>query len=174
MKLKNYLLKICAIALLLSLTSCGEWVKAMIDKSKALKVITIENGAIPPEFGRNKTTLLCQIEGRKNHDKYVIKNVSENYHGKSVFIQKHMLNSEEYEDVSKYRYYFSIDKEVKKSTSFNVATGRNETHNIVTTSYYILDRKEDIAYECPMKSNAFGKMIKAYMTNLEAVRLKHE
>lgn len=174
MKLKNNLLKICAIALLVLMTSCGEWVSAMIDKSKALKVITIENEAIPPEFGQNNTTLLCMLNGNKGHDKGMIKNVPEKYHGKCEFVQKRELNSEKYEDVSKYRYYFYIDKEVKKSTSRNLSTGRYETHNIVTTSYFIIDRKEDIAYECPMKSNAYGKMIKAYMTNLEAVRLKYE
>jgi hypothetical protein len=51
---KKISLIICSIALLFIVSSCGSIVKNM-----AISRITVENKAIPPDFGKNDETNYC-------------------------------------------------------------------------------------------------------------------
>jgi len=43
-------------------------------EKKAEKKLTVENGAIPSDFGKNNVTMLVVRSGKNNYDKYLIKN----------------------------------------------------------------------------------------------------
>ncbi|WP_027002418.1 hypothetical protein [Hugenholtzia roseola] len=168
MKLKNYYLAICSVALLFLSTSCGQFVKLM-----AVSAIKIEKGAIPPNFGKDESTLICVITGKKSYDKHVKKQVSNEYHGKYEFVLRDQVNSDKYKDKSKYRYVFDLNTIHKSRATYNTTT--TYYSDITTTaSYYILDRRTNIVYRSPVTSSFYSKLIQAYMINLEAVRLKNQ
>ena len=132
-------------------------------KSYALSKITVENGAIPPDFGKDETILLCIVYDRRSYDRYLKKHVTKRYHGKYEFVERGNVH-EKYANASKYRYKFYHEK-----------TYRNYPNHGTTGSYsfYIEDRLKNATYYCPISSSFFGKTIKAYMINLEKKRKKH-
>jgi hypothetical protein len=169
MKRKKYSLSLFSITLLFLLTSCGALVK-----SKAISKIKTENEAIPPDFGKDETTLVCVITGKKSYDKYMEKHVLNEYHGKYEFVLRQELSSEKYKNTLKYRYVFDLNKLNYSSSSYNSSLNKYENNTITTASYYIIDRKENITYKSPMTSSFFSKLIQAYMINLETVRLENQ
>lgn len=167
MKLIKIILVICSGSLLLLTTSCGIFVKSL-----AKSQITVERKAIPPDFGKDNTVLLCIIKGKKSYDKYMKKHVINEYHGKYEFVLKKDLYDDKYDDTSKYRYLLDLNKIEYSNYAYS---GRDEwrTNYVTTAAYYILDREENLTYESPMTSSFFAKIIQAYMINLEKERLKH-
>ena len=156
------------LILMLMAASCGSMVK-----SKALTKITIENNAIPPDFGRDKTILLCITSGKNSYDKYLKKHVTKEYHGRYAFISEGELNSDKYSNTNTYRYVFNRNLIYHKSSSYNNSTGRWEERTTTSSLFYIIDRMDNRVYKSPMTSSFFGKMIQAYMINLEGERLKY-
>ncbi|PWJ28750.1 hypothetical protein [Sediminitomix flava] len=169
MKLTTFILKTFLITILFICTSCGAYVKM-----RAISKITVENDAIPPDFGTEETILLCVITGKKGYDKYMKKHVSNEYHGKYEFVMRKDINSDKYQNTSKYKYLFDFEKLQYKTTHSADTPSGFETITITTASYYLFDRDENITYKCPNTSSYFSRIIQAYMINLENERIKNQ
>ena len=65
-----------------------------------------ENNAIPPDFGKDETTLLVMLKGRKSYDKYLKKYVENIFKGKYIFVEAKDYYSGTYLDREKFRYLF--------------------------------------------------------------------
>ncbi|MTI31418.1 hypothetical protein [Xanthovirga aplysinae] len=158
MKSVKITLGIFLMSLLFLMSSCG-----LLVKSRAISTFTTENKAIPTDFGKEETILLCVVEGKRSYDKYLKKHVSNEYHGKYEFILRKDLDSDKFKDTSQYRYVFDYDR------------GSSFTGGIAATnaSYFIFDRKEDVKYISPLTSSFFSRLIQGYMINLEKERLKN-
>jgi len=165
-KIKSIIL---AIALPLVLNSCGS-----IVKSEASNKMTVENGAIPPDLGKDNSTLICVLKGRDSRDNYMKKHIKKNYNGKYEFVLESDLNSEKYNDSDKYRYLFDYNAGSVQSTSFSSPTNGFETRNLPTSSYFIKDRKSNEYYFSNISSGFFSKLIEAYSINMEKVRLANK
>lgn len=146
-------------------TSCGSMVK-----NSAMNKMTVENHAIPPDFGKNNSTLVCILQGRNSRDKYMRKHIEDNYRGKYVFLLKEELESDKYGNLDEYRYLLDYNAGSVLNTSFNTG-GNLETRNLPTSSYYIYDRKMKEHYFSGTTSGMFGKLILAYSISLESVRV---
>src|SRR6185295_8445459 len=79
----NYKLLLFILPALVIFTSCGMIIKSYIRKDK-------EN--VPPDFGKEKTTLLV-LNGRNAYTRKIEKIVKDNYHGDYIFVNKEELDS---------------------------------------------------------------------------------
>ncbi len=138
--------------------------------SYAKRETTIENGAIPPDFGKEDVVMLCVLAGYKAYDKQMKKQVSENYFGKYEFITKKQINSSQYENVEKFRYLFDSEEGAVNTPSHDSRGERLLTYDTDFT-FIIVDRKNKVTYKSPFKTITFPAVIEAYMINLEALRL---
>ena len=129
---------------------------------------------VPPEFGNDRdAVMICVLQGRKSFDKYLRKNMRENYAGRKIFISRDKLDLELYSDLKKYPYIFDVNQTSHQTRSFNKnIAGDNKWQTSSTRSYNfsILDRSSGQLYEYPASSGAFGKLIKSYASLLNKVR----
>lgn len=144
---------------MLLFTSCGAYVK-----NKSMEKMTVENKAIPSNFGQDNEILVCVLQGRNSRDRYMRKHVEENYFGKYVFLLSEEISEEVYTDLDTYRYVFDYNA--------GSVLGQNG-RPLPTSSYYIYDRKENVYYYSDAYSGMFGKLILAYTLSLERVRQEH-
>jgi hypothetical protein len=140
-----------SISFLLFFNSCGSIVKNI-----AIKKMTVENGAIPQEFGKDETILICVLKGRNSRDKYLKKNIKENYKGKYEFVLESELSSDKYKDTDLYRYLFDFRTEFITSHGYNNVTNKMQIDHVPTSIYYILDRKTKKYYESGVSSGFFS------------------
>ncbi|WP_412984700.1 hypothetical protein [Pontimicrobium sp. IMCC45349] len=156
----------------LLLNSCIAAAVMANQKNVAEKHITTENNAIPPEFGKDNSTLICVLKGRNSRDKYMKKHFNENYKGKFIFVLEEDLENEEYADLDKYRYIFDYDAGSTASAGYG-ASGEFKTRSAPYSNYYMLDRKTDEYYYSDVKTGSFGKVILTYAQKLESLRLQN-
>ncbi|PCJ22573.1 MAG: hypothetical protein COA97_13310 [Flavobacteriales bacterium] len=127
-----------------------------------MKNISEEKGAIPPEYGKENSTLICILSEKKryakSYNKYLQKNMGKEYTGEIVYITDAESKTEKYADLDKYRYLFFRDHY------------QSPTSEYMTSKFYIIDRKLDKTYKCKMTSGAFGKLILGYAIQLEKKR----
>jgi hypothetical protein len=155
-RLENILFLLISISTLTILTSCGA-----IVKGKANKNLTEEKGAIPPEFGSEKTTILF-ITHKRSYNKYLKKNVRKIYKGDSEIISTEELNSNtKYDNIEKYRYIFDYDYKSYTYTRSDLSSGSGQVK-----TFYILDRKNGTKYFSPMTSSYWSKLQKIYLKKL--------
>lgn len=147
------------------LNSCGA-----IVKSAALKKYTIENNEIPPDFGKEKNTLICVLKGRGSRDNYMKKHVKKRYKGDYEFVLESDLDNPKYSDMDNYRYLFDYNAGSVSAMGRNAATGTMQPVNLPTSSYYIKDRKQNVYFSNNFSSGFFSKLIEAYVINLEKAR----
>ncbi len=140
------ILNLILISLSLTMISCGSLVKGM-----ALKKTTVEENAIPAEFGATNSTLLIALSGKNARDKYLKKYFKENYHGEFLFVKSDKIDSEKYNDKDKYRYVFDVDRKTNLSPTYNGMTNRFETNGTTWSKYFIKDRKTDKNYYSKLK-----------------------
>ena len=152
--LQNYLLLLIVFLLVSSsLTSC---VTGM-----AAKRITVENGCIPAEFGKNPGTLLLLKEKGKSYNKY-LKKVFDHYQGKHEYITLDQLSKPPYTDLEKYPYLLDFERELHSQ-------GAGTTDYIDVRRFYIEDRSTGKRYESKITSSYYAKILKAYVSNLNAL-----
>ncbi len=160
-------------------------ISSALTKQICISKMTVEKGAIPPDFGTTTSTLICIIRERKGYDKYLKKHVRNEYHGKYTFATWDEFDTcIEYSDLDKYQYVFAGELHNSVYTTLQNPTnpystgpsGNYSFQEMSTTSetFYILDRKNNKAYPSPYRSSMFAKMIQAYMINLEKERIKKQ
>ena len=157
-------------------TSCGA-----IVKSKAHQYITEEKGAIPPEFGKQNTTVLF-VTHHRSYNKYLKKNVKKIYKGDYKFVtQEELKNEDAYKDMMTYRYVFDYNYQ---SAGDNIITNTTSSGDFSMTStrirpalynvkkFMIIDRKTPQVYYCKMTSSYWSKLQKVYLKKLNEKILK--
>jgi len=145
-----------------------------ISTSTIVSSITVEKKAIPPDFGQDKSTLICVLWGKKSYDKCMKKHVKNNYKGKYEFVLRRDLVLKKYTDSNNYRYIFDHKLRTGESKSFNYDTNSYSSSTTFSFSFFILDKKEDKTYKSPLRTTRFSNTIEAYMINLEKVRIRNK
>lgn len=170
MHMKRYCLMLVGVVLFCAglFTSCG-----LPSKAASAKRNTVENEAIPPGFGSKDDILICVLTGIRAYDKYMIKHVKAEYHGKYEFVLRTDLDSVKYLDTNMYRYVFDVDKSRSDNVFFDTSTN-TYTGSTTSSDYYILDRVTDIKYSSVVQSSFFARLIQGYMIALERERLKYQ
>lgn len=158
-----------ALGLVILFASCGAIVKGVSGSQ-----ISVEKHAIPPDFGKDSSYLVCLTSGKNSYDKYLKKGTEKNYHGPHVYINEKDIHSPEYADSTKYRYLFSRSVSSYSNRQFSAQSGTFSNSNITTNSFGIYDRMTGITYKCPVTSSFFAKLIESYMSKLEEQRLKYQ
>ena len=164
-------LHLFAIAALFMLNSCGFIIKSYIKKDT-------EN--VPPDFGREKTTLLV-VRERKGYNKKVDKIFQKHYTGDYVFIDREEQNTK-YSDTINYRYLIDDDISISRSevttmtrnTSTGMSTRSNEVRSAASRSFHILDRKTKKIHDTGVSSGtSWKKILKTYLKKLDTERKKN-
>lgn len=168
--LKTSFLVLISFVISIFFTSCG-----VIVKSKANNYITLENKAIPPEFGKQNDTLLF-ITHHRSYNKYLIRNVKKIYKGNYKFITEDDLkNTIDYKNVDVYRFVFDYNYEPSgdyiitntfANSNFNSATPRIRPALYNLKRFKILDRKSQKIYYCKMTTSYWSKLQKVYIKKL--------
>lgn len=139
------------------LVSCGSSIR-----TTAINKITEENGAIPPEFGRDTTTVVF-LQYRRSYNKYLKRNVRKIYTGNYELVdEKDFLQDEKYKSIEKYRFVF--DFEYKEHVRYNSSKMRYQNYR--TKLFFVLDRKTNEIYKSPIKASSWSKLQQGYLENL--------
>jgi len=165
------LLNLFFILVLFTFSSCGLIIKSYIRKDT-------EN--VPPDFGKEKTTLLV-IQERKGYTKKVKKIFDGHYSGDYVFVTWAELDNK-YGDAINYRYVLDDDVSVSKSYVTTVTTDRSTGFQTRSTapqssasrSFHILDRKTKKIHDTGVSSGtSWKKILKVYLKKLDTERKKN-
>lgn len=130
-------------------------------------VFTVENGVIPPEFGKTNTTLLCVMRGYKPYDTMLKRYVKGKFKGNYQFVMPSKLSESPYDDPQKFRFVFNHKVSHERELLYDPLS--EARHRIKCTKYhfYVLDRKTGIKYKSPMEGSSFGKLIHIYIMALQ-------
>ncbi len=138
---------------LLVLSSCGGIIKSYIQNDT-------EN--VPPDFGKQRTTLIVIEQKKKAYNKEVENIVKKYYFGEYVFVSENDLTKEPYRDTIKYRYLLNDNVSIDNMAS----TG--------SRSFYITDRVARKSYGTGVSSGAsWTTVLKEYLKKLESERKKN-
>lgn len=150
-------LKIAIVVILCSsLNSCFIGKAATVSKAK--KEFTVENYAIPPEFGNDDNAYLIGVlHGPDYYDKFVRKNFDKAYTGKYVLLTQEELDSEKYQDLEKYRYTLAY------------RGGSSTTHKITITQkkFFVYDRLNKKKYITGAEFPYYAKAMEVYLNQLD-------
>ena len=118
------------------------------------------------------------LEDRKSYDKWVEKAFENNYFGKYELVKKEDLKQSKYNDIQKYRYYFTFEKGTEytiKTTSQDVGFKNPNTKSYTSNykRYYIFDRLNEKKYSSGAEFSYFSTAMEVYARNLEAKRNKN-
>ena len=153
------------------LSSCGMIINSYIRKDT-------EN--VPPDFGKEKTTLLV-VRERKGYNNKVDKIFQKYYTGDYIFVDRAELNTK-YSDSINYRYLIDDEISISRSsittmttnTSTGISTRSNEVRSSASRSFHILDRKTKKIHDTGVSSGtAWKKILKTYLKKLDSERNKN-
>lgn len=159
------------ISVVFMLSSCGMIINSYIRKDS-------EN--VPPDFGKEKSTLLV-VRERQGYNKKVDKIFQKYYTGDYVFVDREELNTK-YSDTSNYRYLIDDDISISRSeittmtrnTSTGMSTRSNEVRSSASRSYHNLDRKTKKIHDTGVSSGtSWKKILKTYLKKLDSERKKN-
>lgn len=125
---------------------------------------TEEKGAIPPDFGKEKTSLVVILTLEPYNSK-IKKIVQKKYHGLHEFVPSYDLNEKKYSDTTFYRFCFEYGT---GSTYYDGGA------TFTTKKFLIYDRVERRKYFSKFSSSWWGAMARAYLSNLEEKRLEFQ
>lgn len=162
MKLKIILL----LSLSLIFNSC--FIGKSIESSGAKSEFTVENNAIPPEFGKERDVVVIGIlQGRKSYDRYLKKAFTKNYNGEYILISEDELSNSEYNNKQKYRYIFDYSSGSSSSTY----SSSGQSSSITYKRFFIHDRLKDKSYQSGAEFTYFAEAMSIYIENLEEKRI---
>ncbi len=150
--LKNTIL----VILCLSLNSCFIGKAATVSKAK--KEFTVENYAIPPEFGNDENSYLIGVlHGPDYYDKFVRNKFEKAYTGKYILLTEEELDSEKYQDLEQFRYTLAY------------TAGSSQTHNVTVTQkkFFVYDRLNKKKYITGAEFPYYAKAMEVYISQLD-------
>jgi len=138
-------------------------------ENKMRSEFSVENNAIPADFGKENTIIIGILKGKKSYDKYLEKALKKFYTGEYVLERSSRLSSK-YSDREKYRYLFDWDYGSSRTTHYSdgMQTG------ITLRRFYILDRLTGDKYKCGAEFIKFYKAMCIYIENLDKVRQSNQ
>lgn len=151
------------------------FIQLFISCGTPTKHFTVEKNALPADFGADENSILmCILVDRNSRDKYMKKQITNEYHGKYEFVSISDIKSPKYNDKDIYRYLLDYNSSTVSQTTYNTSTNGSSTVSAGTSNYYLLDRKTNKEYNNNLAGSFFSKAIQAYAINLELVRLKNK
>lgn len=161
-----------AIAALFMFSSCGMIIRSYIKKDT-------EN--VPPDFGKEKTTLLV-VEHKNNYNKKVEKIIKKYYTGDYLLVPKDELTTK-YNEAENYRYI--LDDEVTISSTrvttmttnrqTGISTPSSQVYSAGGRSFRIIDRKTEKTHDTGVSSGTSWKLIlKTYLKKIERARKENQ
>ena len=159
------------ILVLFTFSSCGLIIKSYIRK---------DTDNVPPDFGKEKTTLVV-IQERKSYTKKVKKIFEGHYSGDYVFATWAELDKK-YGDTINYRYILDDDVSVSKSYVTTITTDRSTGFQTRSTapqssasrSFHVVDRKTKKIHDTGVSSGtSWKKILKVYLKKLDTERKKN-
>jgi hypothetical protein len=155
------------LLLLVCFTMQSCFIGRLIQTPKMEDAFSEKNNAFPADFDKNATILII-IKGRGSYDKYLKKAVKKNFKGNYVFIKKEDLQSTNYEDKSKFRYFFDYSNGRTQTTQYSNGQSASSTWKV----FYLFDRLESNRYSSEKDFSNFGLALKIYWKNIELKRSK--
>lgn len=167
--MKPYLKPLLVTLLCFTLQSC--FIGKAIETKKARQEFTVENEAIPPDFGKNEDeVLLFVLKGRRSFDKW-IKKAAKGYTGAHELVLESDMSNSKYSDKVKYRYKFDYSPGTVV-TRTNMSTGRSSSSTY--KRYYVGDRMSDKTYQSGAEFTYFAKAMRVYVENLNLKRIAEQ
>lgn len=165
--MKRVKLILSVFTAVLILSSCGI-ITGAGNSSKESGQYTEENGAIPPDFGKNKSAILLVMKaGMKSYDKTLGSMTEKYYTGTFEYTLLGKLDQDKFADKEVYRFYFDHDP----GTEVTYRSSDGSTHTTHRKQFFVYDRLNDVKYKCGSESSDWDMVVKAYMQNLDAKRL---
>jgi len=166
MKYNSLLKKSLLIFVVCSLQSC--FIGKAIEAPKMRSEFTVENEAMPADFGSDKEAVVLVVQGI-GASKWMRKAFKKNYTGPYELVDNGDLNSSKYSDKEKYRYIFSWDA----GTGYTVITDSGRSRSGTYKRFYVMDRLEDKKYSSGAEFTFFAKALRVYVENLDVQRAKN-
>ncbi|MCK8480936.1 hypothetical protein [Psychroserpens algicola] len=153
------------LPLFLMLNSCGLGIN-----SAGNKYLTVEQGAIPPEFGKDGTVLLLVEDADSNlwYKKYINKHAENKYTGPYKIIQYDELDASPYSNKEKYRYVFLSDNTSKIQHIDNTGVSSSEWKY-----FLVYDRLTEKQYKSKTAPVSWAKFMGVYFEKLDAKRIEN-
>jgi hypothetical protein len=157
--------KSCFFLFLISIffNSCGA------GSSQMKESFTEAKKAIPPDFGKGKTILICVIKNDRYYDVHVKSAVKNNYKGEYIFVSEQDVYNTKYNDKNIYKYLFDYSEGSLK----NVVGVKGGSTTYARKQYYIQDRLNNKFYKSGAEFPSYAKAMVAYMKNLELKRISN-
>lgn len=153
---------IVIISISISLQSC--FVSKSSDIKNMRSEFSVENNAIPPNFGKNKSEVLLVLITGFAVDKFHKKALKEKYFGEYELHNPKTDLDEKFPDKSKYRYVFVTGG----GTSYGQGNLGGQYKR-----YFVYDRLDKKEYSSGAEFSNFALALKIYMENLNTQRLKN-
>lgn len=147
-----------------TMQSC--FIGRLIQTPKMELAFSEKSNAIPENFDKNATILVI-IKSRGSYDNYLKKAVKKNFKGNYIFIKREELQSSNYADKSKFRYFFDYSSGRTQTTHYSNGQSASSTWKV----FYLFDRLEDNRYSSEKDFSNFGLALKIYWKNIELKRL---
>jgi len=154
-----------SIPVILLITLLSFTTNVFAQQKKMKSEFTLENDAIPADFGKDNTVLIGALKGKKYYDKYLEKALKKTYGGNYVLERSSNLSSK-YSDREKYRYLFDWNYGTTRTTTYSDGL----QSGITLMRFYILDRLTGEKYQSGAEFTKFYKAMCIYFSNLEEVR----
>ncbi len=122
--------------------------------------LTVDKGAIPPDFGRTKGTLLVLTSGAHSYDGLLKRNFTA-YWDKYALVGADQLAVAPYTDLKVYPYVLGAEIEQHASKGND-----DKVHILNLRRFYILDRAAEHRFEARYVSGFYAKVLKGYIANL--------
>lgn len=122
-----------------------------------------DEDTVPPELGKEVTTILLLETPRNKVNKDMVQAFEKFYSGTVEMIPEAMLNSGQYKDTKKYRYYLTTN------IRFVEARGWGNTRQPATYeySYGLTDRQNSNHYGTSNASDSWLSLLKRYIKKME-------
>lgn len=124
-----------------------------------------EEDTVPPELGKEITTILLLETPRNKVNKDMVQAFEKFYSGTVEMIPENMLNSGQYKDTKKYRYYLSTNIRFVDAKGW----GNNRQPATYEYSYGLTDRQNNNKYGTSNASDAWLSLLKRYIKKIEEV-----
>ncbi|MGH1387599.1 hypothetical protein [Kordia sp.] len=134
---------------------------ATLVTDEAKRLITEESGAIPPDLGKENTTMIFLMY-HGSYNRYMKRNVRNIYKGNYIFLRKREFkNNKKYQDISKYRYVFGFEY-----TLLDPEGKYFFDDNPDVKKFFIYDRKTNTTYTTEFMSSSWSRLQIGYLHNL--------
>jgi hypothetical protein len=122
--------------------------------------LTVDKGAIPPDFGRTKGTLLVLTTGAHSYDGLLKRNFTA-YWDRYALVTADQLAVAPYTDFKAYPYVLGAEIEQHASKGND-----GKDHILNLRRFYILDRTANQRFVARYVSGFYAKVLKGYIANL--------